>query len=344
LAPDDRDNVTAFDQELPEKLVLVGDEKGVVWYNQSGSDWYWFAIHGSPNMVSDVNYIWPYADGTQYSALITDGNGVLSWGFIDTNDFDVNDTDPNSIIIGLPVLTPGSRIFVDANGYPLYEDNDNAYFDDTNDFAGFALGHIASGTRPNNYIQVYKLLNFDPDLYNTSVGWSYTDSLTGPNNLRVGYHAGKGMTTGVRSAYGGRGSGEFANENTDNAFWGFQTGQNITGTPGGGTWREWVVGRGASGMETWTYEYVFDDEAVDPPYNQSYHVHQDTAGFIYAASGKDGSNVAKPYKFNSDLTQVAGWPSYATWPTGAGSVIVHSIRPTNDGANVYVVARNSQSW
>lgn len=342
LAPRPHDNQELYDQRLPAKLVLVGDEKGVVWYNQDDSgDWWWFSIHGSPNMVSDQKYIWPATDGDPNAIIFTDGSGVLAFGAGgDVNnvfvlDPDPNWADPNGLYFN---FEEGSIIFAAPDG-TLTEDNDNLYFDDVNDFAGFALGHIAADTRPNNFIQVYKLLNFDPDLFNTSIDWSYTDSLTGPNNVRVGYYAGKGMTSGTRNAYGGRSNGEFANENTDNAFWGYQAGQNITGTPGGGTWREWVIGRGATGIETWTYDYTFEDEVTNPPYNFTYHVHQDTAGFIYASSGKDGTDTAKPYKFNSDLTQVAGWPAYGTWPTGLGDKTVFSVRPTNDAQNVYVIAR-----
>lgn len=106
---------------------------------------------------------------------------------------------------------------------------------------------------------------------------------------------------------------------------------------GTGTWREWICGRGATGFEAWTHEYVYIEGVDSPPYNLTYHVHQDTEGYIYSGSGQDGSGDVKPYKFNSDLSLVSGWPLYDTWESGASQTVL-SVRPTNDAQFVYVVS------
>lgn len=217
-APRDHVDAGLYDHRFPRQVVLVGDERPVIWYNTSGGEWYWFSIRGSSSMVTDVNYIWPPADGTQYSALITDGNGILSWGFMDANYFPY---DPNDGF-QLPDRTPGSIIFVDTNNYPIWEDNDNLYFDDVNDFAGFALGHITGDPKPNNYIQVYKLLNFDPTLLNVSVGWARDDVLDGPNNVRIGEGAGGVLQTAKENALGGKDAGRYLVDANDNTGWGYK--------------------------------------------------------------------------------------------------------------------------
>lgn len=197
VAPRPHDNQERFDQRLPAKLVLVGDEKGVVWHNQDASeDWWWFSILGSPNMVSDQKYIWPHADGAANSLLATDGTGVLFWGPFDANSiiYDSNDG------FQLPDKTPGSIMFAHTDGFPLHEDNDNFYFDDVNDRIGIAL----SGTRPNNYIQVQDLIEFNNTLSNTELGWQ----------------AGNGITVGVRNSFGGYQAGLYTDAD-DNTAWGY---------------------------------------------------------------------------------------------------------------------------
>ena len=216
-------------------LILAFDEKEVVWYNlddvynDDANDANTVSIRAS--QATDETYYmrWPINSGDPNSVLMTPGdqNAQLVWATIDANLVDVNDG--NNVSIALPVLTPGSRIFVDANGFPLFEDNDNAYFDDVNDFAGFALGHIAGDPKPNNYIQVYNLLNFDPDLLNVSVGWARTDNMTGPNNVRIGEGAGGVITSGKQNAVGGKDAGASIVLRDDNAFWGYEAGANVGG-------------------------------------------------------------------------------------------------------------------
>ncbi|MHC4744332.1 MAG: hypothetical protein ACYS8Z_20650, partial [Planctomycetota bacterium] len=221
-----------------DDLLLVGDENEVVWYNldstwtsdeSDAADANTVSIRASGELEESYRGRMPTDSGEPNSVLMTPGDidSQWVWAVIDSNLIIIDDGDANDVNIALPTLTPGSRIFVDANGFPLYEDNDNAYFDDVNDFAGFALGGIASGTRPNNYIQVYYLLNFDPDLLNVSVGWARDDVLVGPNNVRIGEGAGGLLREGFQNSLGGKGSGLGLVDETDNSFWGYQSGMNI---------------------------------------------------------------------------------------------------------------------
>lgn len=314
-------------------LLLLADEKEVVWYNDSNT----VSIRASELMAVDYYMRWPLNWGEPNSVLMTPGvqNAQLVWAIIDTNQIDVNWMEPNTPVIGLPVLTPGSRIFVDVNGYPLFEDNDNAYFDDINDFAGFALGHIAASTRPNNYIQVYKLLNFDPNLYNTSVGWSADDVLEGPNNVRFGYHAGRYLTKGKQNALGGRGSGERLTENEDNAFWGYQTGKYVETAPVRD--EATVIANGST--VTWLdSDYnVLDYEDLNGPVLCT-TVDVDPNGIVVAGYYYKGTSVIS--RWDADLNRDAnffvptgGWPSASEY---AGA-----IRFTDDGDYLYAVVEHA---
>jgi len=212
-------------------ILLSADEKELVFYNLDDPyvsdilDANTVSFRASESMTTTYYLRLPIGYGEPNSVLATDGvqNAQLRWVFIDANLWG----DPNTI--ELPTLTPGSRVFVDANGFPLYEDNANAYFDDVNDFAGFALGHITGDPKPNNYIQVYKLLDFEPTLFNTTIGMGTDDTTTGPNNVRIGHNAGVVLGEGYENSLGGKDAGLYLVDANDNTGWGYKViGGNAT--------------------------------------------------------------------------------------------------------------------
>jgi len=183
------------------------------------------SIRTSGSASETYNMQWPIDSGDPNSFLMTPGdpNSQLVWGVFDANVIIVtpDPCDPNVVTISLPDRTPGSIIFVDANNYPVWEDNTNLYYDDVNDRVGIALGHIAGDPRPNNYIQAYSLLDFEPDLYNVTIGMGEDDTTTGTDNTRLGYHSGYSLTTGLQNTLGGKGAGRFLEADSNNTGVGY---------------------------------------------------------------------------------------------------------------------------
>lgn len=191
-APRPHVDQTIYDQRLPGQLVMVGDEKKIVWYNNADDgEWYWFSIRASNDMVSDVNYVWPVADGDPNSVLATDGAGILFWGAFDANSiiYDSNDG------FQLPDKTPGSVMFANTDGFPLWEDNPHLFYDDANDYFGVGLN------TPNNTIQVLDLINFYDSNETTMVGRDTNQGDIGTGNSFFGYKAGERNTIGSGTEY-----------------------------------------------------------------------------------------------------------------------------------------------
>jgi hypothetical protein len=175
-----------YDQRLPRQLVMVGDANKVVFYSKDEEgDWRWWSIRAPDTIILDANYIFPAEPNDVNSVLYiksVDSNEItLDWGPFDAN-WVIQDSNGT---FTFPTKTPWCVIFVDANGYPLSEDPNNFTYYEPNTAFGIGLDNIAEGTYANNYIQVYKLLNFDPTLLNVSVGWARDDILDGPNNVRI---------------------------------------------------------------------------------------------------------------------------------------------------------------
>ncbi len=217
-----------FDQRIPEKILLVGDEKMVVWYNKSGSDWYWWSLRADANMVTDANYVWPFAAGSAGDVLfirqIEDTAEVyLDWGLFDANWVVVDGNE-----FTFPTRTPWRIMYADANEYPLCEDPNLLFYRPESAF-GVGLNNIAVGTLPNNYIQVYTLLDFEPNLLNVTIGRGSDDTATGPNNVTIGNSAGDGLTVGQRNTLGGNFAGEAIATRDDDSFYGFESGKNVGG-------------------------------------------------------------------------------------------------------------------
>ena len=181
-------------------ILLSYDEAELVWFNldtplyENATDIKSISVRASGAMIETYYGRWPINSGEPNSVLLTPGdiNSQWVWATIDANLIDGND-------IELPTLTPGSIIFVDANGFPLYEDNPNLYYDDVNNFVGI------NTNSPRDRLEVVKRFVTDPLLFNTLVG----------------HEDGNSITVGKKNTLGGYQAGFFLDSN-DNTAWGYQ--------------------------------------------------------------------------------------------------------------------------
>jgi hypothetical protein len=233
-APRTHVDYAPFDQRLPRQLVMVGDEGKIVLYNQAGDgNWYWWSVRASNDMVTDVNYIWPSVVGDVNSALsiysIAGNEVTLRWGgFSDANGL-------------LPSKTPWNVMFVGADGYPLTEDPNNFTYYQPETAFGLGLDNIAESTYANNYIQVYSLLDFEPNLFNVTIGRGSDDTATGPNNVTIGHGAGDALDEGYENTLGGNYAGRYLIDSNDNTGWGYAVLGGESSTPGT-AYTQYVVG------------------------------------------------------------------------------------------------------
>jgi len=151
---------------------------------------------------------WPIDSGDPNQALCTDGgiDAQLFWGgFGDANGV-------------LPKKTPWNVMYVGADRYPLTEDPN--YFTYYAPERAFGVGFDGYA---NNYIQVKNLLEFDPNLFNVTIGMGSDDTTTGPNNVRVGHGAGDSLLTATRNTLGGKDAGTYLQDANDNTAWGYKS-------------------------------------------------------------------------------------------------------------------------
>jgi len=185
------------------------------WWNVDET--YSTSISASESLIASYNMIWPYNVGDPNAVLMTDGTGTLRWALVDPNIIIVDPCDPNGPIIALPKKTPWNVIFVGANGFPIYDDPNHFTYYQPNGYFGVGTDYITGQTYANNYIQVYTLLDFEPDLHNVTIGLGQDDTTAGPNNTRLGHNAGPALDTGNENTLGGKDAGQYlvdANDNT----------------------------------------------------------------------------------------------------------------------------------
>lgn len=224
------------DFDIPDDFLLLGDEEEIVFYNwdtafsYGGTDFNTVSIRASGQLEESYLGRMPINSGDPNSVLMTPGDidSQWVWAQIDGDLVDINDSDPNIVIIGLPTKTPWNVMFADVNGYPLTDDpNDLTYYQPERAF-GIGMDSIAGRTYADNLIEVYSLLWFDPNTLSTSVGWGGDHSMTGPNNLRISFGAGSSLDDGYQNSLGGKDSGNSLIDNIDNSFWGYKSGENVT--------------------------------------------------------------------------------------------------------------------
>ncbi|MBU2249264.1 MAG: hypothetical protein KKD77_21130, partial [Gammaproteobacteria bacterium] len=91
LAPRPHPNMSLIDQRLPRQLLLVGDEYPIYWYNKADdNEWYWWSMRADAYMVTDANYVWPFAAGDAGDVLFirqieNTAEVYLDWGLFDAN-------------------------------------------------------------------------------------------------------------------------------------------------------------------------------------------------------------------------------------------------------------------
>jgi len=279
LAPRPHVDQDLIDQRLPRQLVMVGDEGKIVWYNKDDAgDWWWWSLRASGSMVTDANYIWPWAGGDVNEALaIYSINGdeyALYWGgFGDANGL-------------LPDKTPWNVMFVGADGYPLTEDPNNFTYYQPETAFGLGLDNIAEGTYANNYIQVYSLLDFEPNLFNVTIGRGSDDTATGPNNVTIGRGAGNVLDEGYENTLGGKDAGRYLIDSNDNTGWGYK-----------------VIGGAGDGIfipATYKYTYISENGSIwGIPVTDRTLLCLDNGG---AAVNVGGGVVGLPYTGNPFVT------------------------------------------
>jgi len=213
-------------------ILLSADEKELVFYNLDDPyvsdvlDANTVSLRAS-ELLGETYYMrWPIDSGPDSNNVLM-GNGSLDdqlwWGQVDANLIDGND-------IKLPEKTPWNVIFVDANGFPIYDDPNHFTYYQPSGYFGVGTDYITGQTYANNYIQVYTLLDFHPTLFNTTIGMGSDDVTTGPNNVRIGHGAGDALDEGYENTLGGKDAGTYLVDSNDNTGWGYKViGGNGTG-------------------------------------------------------------------------------------------------------------------
>ncbi len=325
------------DFDIPEDFLLLGDEEEIVFYNWDtafayGSiDFNTVSIRASGQLEESYRGRMPINSGDPNSVLFTPGDidSQWVWAVIESTLIDINSSDPNIISIGLPTKTPWNVMFADVNGYPLTDDpNDFTYYQPERAF-GIGMDSIVGRTYADNLIEVYSLLLFDPNTLSTSIGWGGDHSMTGPNNVRIGFGAGTALDTGIENTLGGKDAGLLLVDANDNSGWGYK-----------------VIG-GLATISAAEYPTLRTTDAqADPGLTHTTPISSltdlenmanDLAGNYYLTGNIDASGTADP-----------GYNSGAGWlPIGTSITAPFSFTGTFDGAgytisNLYI-DRNSNA-
>lgn len=326
------------DFDVADDILIINDENELVWYNwdtdfsYGGTDFNTVSIRASGSLEESYRGRMPINSGDPNSVLMTPGDIDSQWVWA---TFDANWIVEDGNEFTFPTKTPWNVMFVGSDGYPLTEDpNDFTYYQPETAF-GIGMDNIAEGIYANNYIQVYYLLNFDPNLLNTSIGWARDDVLDGPNNVRIGDGAGGLLETSKENTLVGKDAGKPLVDVDDDTGVGYKVigGETEAGEGGGGI-PTLVPGDPYPGLPRTTPIYdIFDLNDVRDSPAGDYYLANDIDATATSAAEWDGGAGWLGMDFTGTLDG-CGYTISNLFSSRDSQVITHGLFGTITGGTV----------